>query len=238
MHVSTSSHQASSKRYPRINTCPAWITKSSLCNKPSFLRLGKNIFLSSFSFQIHVIYALPTKQKAPFHKYKTCCKITTYWALRFSSLKTINTVQLLLLLLLLIIIIIIMWQNSPLLDNGWLERASALPRRDWFLETNWLRITFPWIGKLKVVNAWKPDRCCEIDTRFVATDKHRITVIHELFQVVVSLRFARSYKREFIRKLKDWFVSEFNHSKFVRELSVQLWSVNQRTTEAEQVTDS
>jgi hypothetical protein len=34
------------------------------------------------------------------------------------------------------------------------------------------------------------------------------------------------------------FVSEFNHSAFVRELSVQLWSVNQRTAETEEVTDS
>jgi hypothetical protein len=34
------------------------------------------------------------------------------------------------------------------------------------------------------------------------------------------------------------FVREFNHSAFVRELSVQLWSVNQGTTEAEEVTDS
>jgi hypothetical protein len=31
---------------------------------------------------------------------------------------------------------------------------------------------------------------------------------------------------------------EFNYSVFVREFSVQLWNVNQRTTEAEEVTDS
>jgi hypothetical protein len=34
------------------------------------------------------------------------------------------------------------------------------------------------------------------------------------------------------------FVSGFNHSAFVREFSVQVWSVNQRATEAEEVTDS
>jgi hypothetical protein len=54
-------------------------------------------------------------------------------------------------------------------------------------------------------------------------DKTQIRVItDELLEVVVSLRFAPSYKREGIR--------EFIH--------IQLWSVNQQTTEAEEVTDS
>jgi hypothetical protein len=54
-------------------------------------------------------------------------------------------------------------------------------------------------------------------------------IIDVLFEEVVSLRFAPSYRREFI--------SEFIES-FVRELNVQLWSVNQRMTEAEEVIDS
>jgi hypothetical protein len=50
----------------------------------------------------------------------------------------------------------------------------------------------------------------------------------EVFGVVSSIRFSRSYKREFIR----------GSNRFIREkLSVQLWSVNQRTTEAKEVTD-
>jgi hypothetical protein len=49
----------------------------------------------------------------------------------------------------------------------------------------------------------------------------------ELFEVVVSFRFAPGYKRE-----------GTHESSFVREFSVQLWGVNQRTTEAEEVTDS
>jgi hypothetical protein len=34
---------------------------------------------------------------------------------------------------------------------------------------------------------------------------------------------------------RDSFLREFSHSAFVTELSAQLWSVNQRTTEAEEV---
>jgi hypothetical protein len=37
--------------------------------------------------------------------------------------------------------------------------------------------------------------------------------------------------------LIDSVVMESSTSSFVRELSVQLWSVNQRATEAEEVTD-
>jgi hypothetical protein len=53
------------------------------------------------------------------------------------------------------------------------------------------------------------------------------------FEVVVSVQFAPSYKREFIRQRVI-----IRHSSFVKELSVQLWSVNQWTTEAEEATDS
>jgi hypothetical protein len=54
-------------------------------------------------------------------------------------------------------------------------------------------------------------------------------VIDVLFEDFVSLWFAPSFKREFICELIE---------SFVRELSVQMWSVNQRKTEAEEVTDS
>jgi hypothetical protein len=62
-------------------------------------------------------------------------------------------------------------------------------------------------------------------------------VTDELLEVVTSLRFAQSYKNELIRELINSFVREFNYSAFVRELSVPLWSVNQRTTEAEEVSE-
>jgi hypothetical protein len=56
--------------------------------------------------------------------------------------------------------------------------------------------------------------------------------------MVTYIRFALSSEREFIRELTDSsFGREFNDS-FARELSVQLWCFNQRTTEAEEVTDS
>jgi hypothetical protein len=65
------------------------------------------------------------------------------------------------------------------------------------------------------------------------------TVIHELFEVMVSRQFAPSYKREFIREfMVESFVRVFNHSAFLREFSFQLWNGNQRTTEADEVTDS
>jgi hypothetical protein len=91
-----------------------------------------------------------------------------------------------------------------------IELASALPRRDWFLETNWLWCTFPCIRKLIFVNAWKSDLCCEIDTLFIATDEHRTTVIHELLEVVISLPFSPSYKRELIHELINSFVREYS----------------------------
>jgi hypothetical protein len=53
-------------------------------------------------------------------------------------------------------------RNSPLLDNGSLNRVSAAT----------------------------DTRCYEIDTSFVATDGHRIIV--ELFEVMISIRFAPS----------------------------------------------
>jgi hypothetical protein len=52
-------------------------------------------------------------------------------------------------------------------------------------------------------------------------------ITDEIFDMVVSLRFAPSYERE-----------DIHESAFVREFRVQLWSVNQRTKEAEEVTDS
>jgi hypothetical protein len=61
-------------------------------------------------------------------------------------------------------------------------------------------------------------------------------ITDELFEVVVSLRFASNYKRQVIRESP--FMAEFNHSAFVEEFSVQLWSVNQRTAEAGEVTAS
>jgi hypothetical protein len=76
---------------------------------------------------------------------------------------------------------------------------------------------------------------------------------------MVSLRFASSYKREFIREfiqqsywsrqpvhsfvshkrevIRKSVVVQVSHKR-IQKLSVQLWSVNQRTTEAEEVTDS
>jgi hypothetical protein len=54
--------------------------------------------------------------------------------------------------------------------------------------------------------------------------------------MMTYIRFALGYKREFILELILFVVREFDDS-VERELSVQLWSVNQRTTEAEEVTD-
>jgi hypothetical protein len=50
-------------------------------------------------------------------------------------------------------------------------------------------------------------------------------IIHELLEMVIYIRFA-------------WNVVQFGRSSFERDFSVQLWSTNQRTTEAEEVTDS
>jgi hypothetical protein len=58
--------------------------------------------------------------------------------------------------------------------------------------------------------------------------------MHELLVVVVCLRFAHSYTREFIRE----FTYFGGIRKRIQKLSVQLWNVNQRTTEAEEMTDS
>jgi hypothetical protein len=54
-------------------------------------------------------------------------------------------------------------------------------------------------------------------------------ITDEEFEVVVSLRCTPSYKREFSREFID---------SFVREFSVQLWSVHRRSREAEEETDS
>jgi hypothetical protein len=58
-------------------------------------------------------------------------------------------------------------------------------------------------------------------------------VTDELLVVVISLLFVLSYKREFIPK----GVQRFSR-KGVQKPSVRLWSVNQRTMEVEEVTDS
>jgi hypothetical protein len=69
--------------------------------------------------------------------------------------------------------------------------------------------------------------------------------IHELLVVVVSRRFSSSYKREFIESVvlesstTSFVIQSFAYEdSFVRVLSVQLWSVNQWTTDTEEVTDS
>jgi hypothetical protein len=46
-----------------------------------------------------------------------------------------------------------------------------------------------------------------------------------------------SVRPEVIKSQFSSFEGVSHRSSFVRELSVQLWSVNQRTTEAEEVTD-
>jgi hypothetical protein len=118
-------------------------------------------------------------------------------------------------------------RNSPLLDNASLD-------------------TFPWQRVCQ--KACKPELSIARQ-RFgkqipVATNTQNTTV--ELFKVVFSIRFTRSYKRtcnwfvsQSTRRRRDSFVldSSFEDS-FVRELSVQLWCVNQWTTETEDVTDS
>jgi hypothetical protein len=65
-------------------------------------------------------------------------------------------------------------------------------------------------------------------------------VIDEFFEVVLSIRFAPTYKagtRNYFEISVQLF-SRMRIQKAVQKLSVQLWSVNQRTTEAEEVTDS
>jgi hypothetical protein len=59
-------------------------------------------------------------------------------------------------------------------------------------------------------------------------------VTDELFEMVIYIRLASKLQKE----SSVQFTREFNHSAFVGEFSVQLWSVNQRTTKAEQLTDS
>jgi hypothetical protein len=70
---------------------------------------------------------------------------------------------------------------------------------------------------------YKSKRFHEIDTRFVATDETDNN--RRIFGVVFSLRFAPNYKREFIHEFVDSFVRVVD-------------SFNQRTKEAEEVTDS
>jgi hypothetical protein len=66
---------------------------------------------------------------------------------------------------------------------------------------------------------------------------------NEHFDVVVSNWFTLSYKQSSFVNLLIYsqvqFVREFNpfSRNRIQKLSVQLWSVNQRTTEAEEVTD-
>jgi hypothetical protein len=54
--------------------------------------------------------------------------------------------------------------------------------------------------------------------------------------VVAAIRFSRSYKREFIREFKGFILKRIQ--KAVQLFSVTLWSINQRTTEAEELADS
>jgi hypothetical protein len=58
-------------------------------------------------------------------------------------------------------------------------------------------------------------------------------VADELFEIINYIRLSSKLQMESSVQFR-----EFNHSAFVREFSVQLWSVNQRTTEAEEETDS
>jgi hypothetical protein len=55
---------------------------------------------------------------------------------------------------------------------------------------------------------------------------------------MVSSLFSRIYKREFIREFSSVRFIRQRMQKAVQYLSVLLWSFNQRTTEAEEVTDS
>jgi hypothetical protein len=59
-----------------------------------------------------------------------------------------------------------------------------------------------------------------------------------MFAIVIHIRFSpKLQKGSSVQESSFEFVRELNHAAFVRELSVQLWSANQRTTEAEEVTD-
>jgi hypothetical protein len=68
--------------------------------------------------------------------------------------------------------------------------ASALWRRDLFLETNWLRKTFSMDTKT--------ESCKHVVTKLTnvstATDKYRR--IEELLEMVISIRFVPKFKRE------------------------------------------
>jgi hypothetical protein len=64
--------------------------------------------------------------------------------------------------------------------------------------------------------------------------------MHELFEVVIYFRFAPSYNREFINEFVVWVIRkkvQWISPKVIQKIRVQVWSVNQRATEAE-VTDS
>jgi hypothetical protein len=77
----------------------------------------------------------------------------------------------------------------------------------------------------------------------VTTDTQNTT--DELFKLVFCLPSVRSYKRTFNRFVEVSQIAVVNgksfvlkSSGFIRELGVQLWRVNQWTTEAEEVIDS
>jgi hypothetical protein len=62
------------------------------------------------------------------------------------------------------------------------ELTDPLPRRDLFLETNWLRNMFSVNTKTEAVNSWKPDVARKLTHISAVMDKHRIIV--ELLGVV------------------------------------------------------
>jgi hypothetical protein len=100
-------------------------------------------------------------------------------------------------------------RNSLLLDNGSLRNKHTF--------------------QLQPIRLWKLRRCYEIDTRFYGdADSWRSTWYGTCFP-------CQRNEQKFPRTRTS---NQHQHTSFVREFSVQLWSVHQRTTEAEEVTDS
>jgi hypothetical protein len=71
---------------------------------------------------------------------------------------------------------------------------GPLPRRDY---GTW----FPWICMLKVENIQKRNRCFGINTISMRT--HSWRALRKALEAVISIRFTRSCKKEFIREF-DW----------------------------------
>jgi hypothetical protein len=74
-----------------------------------------------------------------------------------------------------------------------------------------------------------------LDNSSVSTfQRQRIDAVKdELFEIVIYVKFASELQKEGSVQFR-----KFNLSAFARGFNVQLWSVNQRTTEAEEVADS